>query len=47
LVLDPLTLEKRYEFKMGHSFSAVFGDLAVAPNGIAFLTSRNRLYVFR
>jgi outer membrane protein assembly factor BamB len=47
LVLDPLTLEKKYEFKMGHAYSAVFGDMAVGPNGLAFLTSRNRLYVFK
>ncbi len=47
LCLDPITLEKRYEFKMGHAYSAVFGDVAVGEKNFAFLSSRNRLYVFK
>ncbi len=47
LLLDPISLEKKFEFKMGHSYSGVFGDLAIEENTLAFLSSRNRLYVFR
>ena len=47
LILDPIGLEKKYEFKMGHSYSAVFGDVAVGESRLAFLSSRNRLYVFK
>jgi outer membrane protein assembly factor BamB len=47
LCLDPITLEKKYEFKMGHAFSAVFGDVALGDKNLAFLSSRNRLYVFK
>lgn len=47
LILDPNTLEKKYEFKLGHSYSAVFGDVAIGDGHLAFLSSRNRLYVFK
>jgi len=37
-------LDKRY---LGHSYSAVFGDISADEDRLALLSSRNRLYIFR
>ena len=34
-------------FDLGHATSAIFGDMQVSKGTLSFLSSRNRLYVFR
>jgi outer membrane protein assembly factor BamB len=46
MALDPLTFEKAGSFGLGHEQSAVFGDVALGPQGMGILSSRNRLYFF-
>lgn len=44
--VDKSTLKEVERFDLGHSSSAVFGDTQVSDGKLAFLSSRNRLYVF-
>ncbi len=44
--VDKSTLREVERFDLGHVTSAVFGDSQVSDGKLAFLSSRNRLYVF-
>jgi outer membrane protein assembly factor BamB len=46
-LLDPTSLKSMNHFSFGHSYSAIFGDLASLDNYLAILSSRNRLFVFK
>lgn len=46
MALDPLTFERVGYYAFGHDQSAVFGDVGLAENGLAVLSSRNRLLYF-
>lgn len=46
-MLNEKSLEKKDEFSLGHSLSGVFGKLAVEDDKLAFISSRNRLYVLK
>lgn len=45
--IDPLTMQVVDKFALGYDFSAVFSDLVVQDDYLAFSTSRNHLYVFQ
>ncbi len=45
--LDAKTLKVKESFSLGHSLSAIFGQLEVKEGVMAALSSRNRLYVFK
>lgn len=45
--LDPVTLETRATFNLGHEQSAVFGHLQVQNDFLGLYSSRNRLYIFK
>jgi hypothetical protein len=44
--LDLKTLTVIEKFHLGHSYSAVFGDMDSKDNYLSVLSSRNRLYIF-
>lgn len=46
-LIDQKTLEVVSTYKLGHAYSAVFGDMMSTPDSLAVLTSRNRLFLFR
>lgn len=46
-LLDQKSLEVVETFKLGHAYSAVFGDMMSTPDALAVLSSRNRLFIFR
>ena len=46
-LLDKTSLKLDQHFDLGHVSSAVFGDVVVEKGMLAFLSSRNRLYVFK
>jgi outer membrane protein assembly factor BamB len=46
-LIDKKTFKVSESFDLGHVSSAVFGDMQVGEGKLAFLSSRNRLYVFR
>jgi outer membrane protein assembly factor BamB len=43
----PKNFQSIESFSLGHSHSAIFGNLQVGENKLATISSRNRLYVFR
>ena len=47
LLVDPLSFKILFHKYLGHSHSAVFGNLTTGEGKLAFISSRNRLYVFR
>lgn len=47
MLLDQKTLEVMETFKLGHAYSAVFGDMVSTPEALAVLSSRNRLFLFK
>lgn len=47
LLVDPLSLNVVDKFELGHAYSAVFGEVSSTGNEVAFISSRNRLYIFR
>ena len=47
LFVDSKTLAVTEKYLLGHSYSAVFGDLESKDNYLTFLSSRNRLLTFR
>ncbi len=47
LFVDSKTLAVTEKYLLGHSYSAVFGDLESKDNYLTFLSSRNRLFTFR
>lgn len=49
LLVDPLSLNVLETFNLGHAYSAVFGEVSASSTGdeVAFISSRNRLYIFR
>jgi outer membrane protein assembly factor BamB len=46
LFVDPKTLAVIEKFNLGHSYSAVFGDLESHDGYLSLLSSRNRLFTF-
>lgn len=46
-LFDMKTLEKTEEFSLGHTYSAVFGEMIGTGDYLAFISSRNRLYIFK
>ncbi|MCY4523530.1 MAG: PQQ-binding-like beta-propeller repeat protein, partial [Halobacteriovoraceae bacterium] len=46
-LLDPLSFKSLFQKHLGHSHSTVFGELKTGEGMLAFISSRNRLYVFR
>lgn len=46
-LIDSKTFDIKETFELGHSVSAVFGEIVSAEKKLAFLSSRNRLYVFK
>ena len=46
-LLDQKSLEVVETFKLGHAYSAVFGDMVSTPDSLAVMSSRNRLFLFR
>jgi len=46
LFLDPKTLLVAEKFSLGHSYSAVFGDMESKESYLSVLSSRNRLFTF-
>ena len=46
-LVNPLSFEILFRKHLGHSHSTVFGDLETGEGNLAFISSRNRLYVFR
>lgn len=47
LLVDQKNLEVAETFKLGHAYSAVFGEMATTGPELAVLSSRNRLFLFR
>ena len=47
LLINPQTFNLVFHKHLGHSHSTVFGDLKTGEGKLAFISSRNRLYVFR
>jgi outer membrane protein assembly factor BamB len=45
--IDPITFQVKEEFSLGHEFSTVYSDLATHKDYLAFMTSRNRLYLMK
>ena len=45
--IDKTSLKTESEFNLGHSLSGVFGRLVVDKDKLAFISSRNRLYVLK
>lgn len=45
--VDPKSLKSQEKYNLGHSYSAVFGDIETKENYLAILSSRNRLFVFK
>lgn len=45
--LEKRTLEVKRSKHLGHSYSAVFGEVDINQKSIALLSSRNRLYLFQ
>lgn len=46
-LVDQKNLEVVETMKLGHAYSAVFGEMMSADNGLALITSRNRLYLIK
>jgi outer membrane protein assembly factor BamB len=46
-LVDQKTLEVVSTYKLGHAYSAVFGDMMSTPENLAVLSSRNRLFLFK
>ncbi len=46
-IVDQKTLAVMETKKLGHAYSAVFGDLGVSGDNMAVITSRNRLFIFK
>ncbi len=46
-VVDQTTFSELESFDLGHKSSAVFGNVTVKDGVLAFMSSRNRLYVFK
>ena len=46
-ILDGKSLDTTDEFHLGHSLSGIFGKIAVKEDKLAFISSRNRLYVLK
>jgi outer membrane protein assembly factor BamB len=46
MLVDQKSLEVTETFKLGHAYSAVFGDMTVQGDYLAVLSARNRLFVF-
>jgi outer membrane protein assembly factor BamB len=47
ILVDQKNLEVQETFKLGHAYSAVFGEMTSTPESLAVLTSRNRLFLFK
>jgi outer membrane protein assembly factor BamB len=47
VLLDKKTLEVVETFKLGHSYSAVFGEMISTGKNLVFISSRNRLYLIK
>lgn len=47
ILVDSKNLEVVERFKLGHAYSAVFGEMATTGPELAVLSSRNRLFLFR
>lgn len=47
IVIKPKSFEKVESYHLGHSYSAVFGDVSVTEDELAVISSRNRLYLFK
>ena len=46
LLIDAKTLKLQEKYRLGHAYSAVFGDVESKENYLTFISSRNRLYTF-
>ena len=46
-LVDQKTLQVLETFKLGHAYSAVFGEMISTDNNLALISSRNRLYLFK
>jgi outer membrane protein assembly factor BamB len=46
-LVDQKNLEVVETMKLGHAYSAVFGEMISAENSLALITSRNRLYLIK
>jgi outer membrane protein assembly factor BamB len=46
LYVDARTLVVSEKFRLGHAYSAIFGDMESRENYLSVLSSRNRLYTF-
>lgn len=46
-LFDIKSLEPLENFSLGHAYSAVFGEMVSTGDYLAFISSRNRLFVFR
>lgn len=46
-LVDQKNLSVQETFKLGHSYSAVFGELISTEGSLALISSRNRLYLFK
>jgi outer membrane protein assembly factor BamB len=46
-LVDQKNLEVVDTIKLGHAYSAVFGEMTSTENSLALITSRNRLYLFK
>lgn len=46
-ILDNDSLEVLQQKKLGHAFSAIFGQMTAGEKKLAILSARNRLYVFK
>lgn len=47
LLVDQKGLEVTETFKLGHAYSAVFGEMVSTGDDLAVLSSRNRLFLFK
>lgn len=47
LLIDQKTLELVETYKLGHAYSAVFGEMQSSGDSLAILSSRNRLFLFK
>lgn len=46
-LVDQKSLEVVHTYKLGHAYSAVFGEMMTTGDNLAVLTSRNRLFLFK
>jgi outer membrane protein assembly factor BamB len=46
MLVDQKSLEVVETFKLGHAYSAVFGEMTVTGDYLSAISSRNRLYIF-